>query len=73
VLLWWHYDQQLVRVYHPDTATWELPTQPNPSGQPLRGNSAFFDPMHDVFLVMGASETCDFCDYFFLYRYGVGR
>lgn len=73
VLLWWHYDEQRVRVYHPDTKQWELPSQPNPSGQPLRGNSAYFDPMHNVFIVMGASETCNVCDYFFLYRYGTGR
>jgi len=64
VVLWYFGGQ--IRVYHPNTNTWEdpMPILPN---VPVRGNNAVFDPHQNVLLVMGGLPPNP---YMFLYRYG---
>ena len=63
-------------IYHPNTNTWEADPMHQPEGLEVRGNSAVFDPIHNVLMVIGGLNPNGDLDptvtHFFLYRYGNG-
>jgi hypothetical protein len=63
-------------IYHPDTNTWETDRMVQPEGRTIRGNSAVFNPVHNVMMLIGGLNAEGDIDptvtHFFLYRYGTG-